>query len=325
MTSSDSANAFSVIGGTQTYSSDDFDIDFSWLDANEFFGTYAGFYNSLPPDTTVQLQPFNLDQLVQRIQSCIGSMAKDAQTPFLKSLQHDDKPFDTFLDETLVVCSAYVNRTKHNRPSLMRTISRKYIKLMHTLRGYMSLGLILTALQAAILFEIMLLFDEDVDMRSLAEHGFKTIEAAINYLEQCLIEELAYPTLYTGDDSASRYSRWLMHESVRRVTIAHWILKAAYTHVRDGYCAIVPVLVRLPLTLSGDLWEASSEDEWQLKTDQEQSKVAVVPYVEALDHWVANDYKHMDKFQTMLFEACKTMPTAAEWSSNSTKILEDID
>ena len=319
-----SANALSVASRAQAYSIDDFDIDFGWLDTKEFFGTYSGFYNSLPPDTTVQLQPFNLDQLVQRIQSSIISMAEDAQTPFLKPLHCGDEPIDTFLDETLVVCCAYVNRTQHNRPSLMRTISRKYIKLMHTLRGHMSLELILTALQATILFEIMLLFDEDVSMRSLADHGFKTIEAAMNDLQKRLIEELAYPTLYTGCDSASRYSRWLIHESVRRVMIAHWIVKAAYTHLRDGYCAVVPILVRLPLTRSGDLWEASSEDEWQLKTEQEQSKVTVVPYVEALDYWVANDYQNMDKFQTMLFEACKTMPTAAQWSSNSTKILEEI-
>ncbi|KAK5079768.1 hypothetical protein LTR70_009183 [Exophiala xenobiotica] len=305
------------------YSVQDFDIDFSWLNTKEFFGTYLGFYNNLPPDMTVQIQPFNLNQLVRRIQSSICSMAEDAQTPFVKLLHHDEETIDTFLDETLVVCAAYVNRTKHNITALNRTIARKYIKLMHTLSDYMSLDVMLHALQATILFEIMLLFDEDASMRNLAGHHFTTIEAAMKDLQQRLSEELAYPTLYPGDDSTSRYSRWLMLENIRRLVIAHWIVKAAYTHLRDGYCTLVPVLVRLPLTRSGDLWTASTEDEWRLKTQEEQSKVAVVPYIEALDYWVTNDCNNMDEFQIMLFEACKTMPTTAEWRTNSSKVRNE--
>lgn len=293
----------------------DFDIDLSWLEAKHFTGTYIDFYNRLPPDTTVQISTWHMDQLVQRIQSSVHNMAESAQTPFLKPLEFDGQAADSFLDEVLLVCSGYLHRTKSNRASLNRTIARKYIRLTQALRGYMKLDSLLPALQAAILFEIMLLFDEDKGLRGLGERLFPTVEAAMNDLQQQLIEELAYPTFCPGNDLTSQYFRWILHESIRRVVFAHWILKAAYTHSRDGYCELVPVLVTLPLTRSGDLWTASSEHEWLLKAQQEPMQADVVPYLEAVDFWIENNCINMDDFQVMLFETCKVMPANAKWST----------
>jgi len=303
-----SANTLSTTGETYDYSVDDFDIDIGWLDGKEFAGEYVGVPNSLRPDTTVLLPPLCLNRLVRRIRSCICTMAESAQTPFLKPPHRDSEPTDSFFDETLLVCCSYNNRTRQNRMSLNRTITRKYIKLTQILRGYMSLDVLLPALQATILFEIMLLFDEDASMRALAEQQFTTIEAAMGDLQQRLIEELALPTLCTGEDLRSRYSRWLLLESIRRIVIAHWIVKAAYTHLRDGFCQLVPLLCTLPITPRGDLWTATSEDDWWLKTQQEQKQLAVVPYLEAVDFWTESGFTDMDEFQVMLYEACKTRP-----------------
>jgi len=300
---------------TQDYSIGDFNIDLGWVDAKGFVGTYKGFYNELLPDMTVQLTSFHMNQLVQRIQSSIRIMAEDAQTPFLKPLQIYGESADSFLDEALLVCSAYIHRTKSNRASLNRTIARKYIKLTRTLHGSMTLDVLLPALQAVILFEIMMLFDEEGSMQKLAEHLLPTVEAALNDLQQRLIEELAHPTSCSGDDSNSQYFRWILHESIRRVVFAHWIVKAAYTHLRDGYCKLVSVLVTLPLTRSGDLWTASSADEWRLKAQREPTQADVVPYVEAVDFWIKNGCVNMDDFQVMLFESCKVMSAHASWET----------
>lgn len=269
--------------------------------------------NELDPPIQVQLPPQYLNAMVRRLQSCAKMMVDEARTPFMRPLPGQDAFTDSAFDDALVACTAYISRNKHNQASLNRTLTRIYMNLLHKVKVCSRPEEILSATQAIVMLEIMLLLGDDQQLRDLAVSCAKVVMNTIAALNQWLITELATPSIRATDiDGATNnnrgYRRWFMLESVRRTVLTYWFLQGAFRHLRDGYCELVPLLATLPLTVNGDLWTANDELTWYTVAQTEDSCTTVLPYVEATDWWMSTNYEHMDDFQIMLFESCRAIP-----------------
>lgn len=268
--------------------------------------------NELQPPTQVRLPPSYLNTMVRRLQSCIKSMADEAQTPFMRTLPGQEVCGNSAFDDAVVACTVYLNRNRHNQVSLNRTLARSYMSLIHKLKACLRPEEVLPTTQAVVVFEIMFLLGEDQRLCDLAVSCSKVVTDAVAALNQWLITELSFPSTYIDDvttsDPEHNYDRWVMLESARRTILAYWFLQAAYRHLRDGYCELCPLLVTLPLSVNGDLWAASDERAWRSIAQAEDRSTTILPYLEATDWWMSTNFEHMDNFQIMLFETCKTIP-----------------
>lgn len=265
----------------------------------------------LPPFTLVQLAPFRLHKCIQKLQDCISSIAQEASSLFLK-FRSDGSDADT---STFFACTAYQSRTKRNQPILKRALSAEFLRLVRDLKRTISFRDHLSLLQSLIVFQIIFYFGDDDTLRVLAENHAESIQRSVWLFQQSLISEIVFPSIHTSvDDTISvQYQRWLLLESARRMILAHLFVKGIYSHLRNGYCDIVPALAELPLSIEGDLWEADTEDMWKKFLTQKPRilESSVMPYGEAVTFWLVNDCPNMDDFHHLIYEACHDLEPAS--------------
>lgn len=257
------------------------------------------------PNCTVSLNPFRLHSCIQRLLKCITSMAQEARTPFRKPFSESIAGDTSFIDDAYLCCVAFRNRTDATKDIVSRTCARSFGKLVHRLGDAISFPERLVALQAILLFQIMAYFGCEDGSCDTVERCAGPIENAVHTLQDDLLNHNSGETGAMGI-YMSQYQQWLLLESARRTILAHMFIKAVYLHIRRGFCELVPKLAVLPLTIDGDLWNASSEAEWHMLVKSKiDSSPNIKPYLEAIDVWTINGQDNMDDFGIMLLGVCK--------------------
>lgn len=244
----------------------------------------------------ITMPPARLELCIAQLRSSLTTFIEFGQTPFLKpeSQANADCP----VHEAFLACTAYRVQNPYNRVFVASTLSRKYIKLVRSLHGVSSTRDNLATLQAILVFQIMFLFGQDQRLREIAELTIQDVDRGMLGLQQ----QYFWTSTETHD-----YQTWLSLESIRRTILAHIYIKCVLSHATRGYTEFCPSLFQIPLTVHGGLWNASDQDQWlQIIQDQQLSpKSLIMPYAEAVNTWLADDYRNIDDMHVLLLSACR--------------------
>lgn len=167
-------------------------------------------------------------------------------------------------------------------------------------QSYWSFDEHLATMQASLMLQIILLFDGDIQMRTVGESQMESIRQQMAQLLLGNANEISDPI------ALSPWLRWVFVESVRRTYLMCIFVQALYSNLKFGYCELVPLLGTLPLSVHEVSWNAKSETEW-MEVNASPANL-VLPYTEALTVWhTAKQEKnqHLAAFQEMLYAACK--------------------
>jgi hypothetical protein len=273
---------------------DNIDTTTNWLPDTENvpFMDFDDFVTRSPVPT--QVEEFNVDNMegfksrvryaISRMKGWPAMFAQKGTTPFIHhslSSRHgskggrsgddgDGRAEDIMLD-ALSACALYTSRNAENGRAAMQNVRRKAKALttMMVSETYHSPVEVLAFLQALSLYQIVRLFDGDIELRTEAE--------ADSVLQDHWTDELMkYSTpLTTQDTTASAASsekspvvtnpkdwrRWIFEESVRRVVIVSIMIQQNYAFLKrtvvqcthsDNIC----------FTAQKALWEAPSAYHW---------------------------------------------------------------
>lgn len=189
-------------------------------------------------------------------------------------------------------------KDSQNADLVKKLVIAKSYQLAH--QSYWSFDEHLATMQALLLLQIILLFDGDIQMRTVGESQMESIRRQTAQLLLRNTNEISDPI------ALSPWLRWLFVESVRRTYLICIFIQALYSNLKVGYCELVPLLGTLPLSVHEASWDAKSESEW-LEVNASPSS-QVLPYTEALSIWhTAKQEKNqkLGTFQEMLYAACK--------------------
>ena len=201
------------------------------------------------------------------------------------------------LEEAYIACTVYISRTDDNSQAVRRIVLNTYLSLMSVEKSP-AFDEELANIQAAVLLHILLLFDGDIQYRSVAESHIDGLREKVLRLQRREAEEVPEHI------QASSYARWVFMENVRRTIVCSTFVECIYTNSRDGSCNTVPFLSMLPITVAGRLWRASSEAGWKRLSDI--VPLTVLPYGEALGWWREEAGEGtLDTLQHLLYVACK--------------------
>lgn len=223
-------------------------------------------------------------------------MSKNLRTFFIRPMPHQER-LPTPLQNAYIACTVHVSRTDNNSEVVRHILLDTYTGLMSATKDS-KFEAELATIQAALLLHILLLFDGDIQYRSVAESYLDALRDKVLRLQRRGPDEIP------ENVTSSPYAKWLFMENVRRTILASTFVECVYMNSRDGIANTVPFLSMLPITVSGRLWRAPSESEWT-----KQSKavpLTVLPYGEALGWWSEDAAQgRLDTLQHLLYLACK--------------------
>jgi hypothetical protein len=153
----------------------------------------------------------------------------------------------------------------------------------------------LLALQTLILYQVIRLFDGDVQQRVNAERHLELLDAWTLRLHQ------NYSQVLTMPGEKSTYGYWILLESIRRTTMVSVLLRSLCSVVKDGYCPLVPLMCNLPVSNAAQLWKAP-ETEWGNCNLTDKGEVPT--YADWTRQWNAGKVNNIDEYEKLLLVTC---------------------
>jgi hypothetical protein len=155
---------------------------------------------------------------------------------------------------------------------------------------------LLLAVQALLVYEIIGLFDGDMNFRAAAEKWLSLLE---KWTSQLIDASIAYEQVRRHDDE---FESWVAIESARRTVLCSFMLQAVHVLAMGGQCTSVPFMATLPVSSNGFLWNMSKE-EWLNANPSTQS--SPITYREFVSEWASGKVFSIDTYETILLYACK--------------------
>lgn len=249
---------------------------------NFFFSPYASF--SFPH--LVVADPYQIEYCVSELQRSVETLVLEGRTPFI----HPDlysKSMSEVYQDLIGVCSFYMHRTPQNYPMVFRMLDAKLKRLGQSAKSVVQLGHWLLHVQALIMYQIIRLFDGDLEQRMNAEKSMTVLDTWTRKLEA----EFSEADLALVEPTRS----WIMLESIRRTLMVSWLLRGIYKSVMEGVCDVVPVLMRLLVSENAEAWEGLSP------VSECQN---VVTYPEYVERWNIGKVKTVNLYEMILLRAC---------------------
>ncbi|KAK7968852.1 hypothetical protein PG988_007925 [Apiospora saccharicola] len=173
----------------------------------------------------------------------------------------------------------------------------------------------LARLQAFLLYQMMRLFGGGLEQRLAVEQQHILLTTwALRLLTRSEAEVMVvddedgvgdrrHPRASADDN---QWHAWLVGESVRRTVLTVYLFYAMYSLATHGFCADFPVLTKLPVSDSFELWHSEPAgllQERQRRVDRETGQT--VAYDEYTQSWAVSPLKRMDPFEKFLIIPCK--------------------
>ncbi|KAK0124730.1 hypothetical protein ONS96_008613 [Cadophora gregata f. sp. sojae] len=253
------------------------------LGYEEFFSSP---YSSFPFPQLVVTDPFQIDYCISELKRSIETLVLEGRTPFIHPDLYSETMPETYQD-LIGVCSFYMHRTPQNYPMVCRMMNVKLKKLGESAKSVVQLGSWLLHVQALIMYQIMRLFDGDVQQRRNAERDMKVLDAWTERLQS----EFSEVDLAPAETSRN----WIMLESIRRTLMISWLLRGFYKSIMEGVCDIVPVLTTLMVSEDAEAWEGMSPV---------TGKQNLVTYPAYVMRWNIGKVKTASSYEMMLLRAC---------------------
>ena len=235
--------------------------------------------------------------IVYSLQTFVSVMAYQGSTEFLhKDLYATREP--EAIQDCVAISALYMSKSARNQRILANTIGTKISTLTRESKTW-TLTQHLAAVQAMIIYQIIRLYDPDLNLQHQAESHLPLLE---HWSATLWKRAFAESESFTSD-----YTSWVFHESLRRTIMISVFVRCGYSCLtRGGLASQVPVVSRLPLTKDLGAWNCSREN-WDVRPvgwlGEEES---LMSYGEFGRLWSADsDVGELDAFGRLLFAACR--------------------
>lgn len=235
--------------------------------------------------------------IVRNMSAFVSNMADSGTTSFLhKDLYGAHEP--QAYQDAVAISALHLNKTVRNQRILSRAIMAKIASMANNSKEW-TLPQHLAAVQAMIIYQVIRLYDPDLNLQGEAEKH--------NNLLQIWSARLWKRAFDEPQTFESEYAAWVFNESLRRTVMMSVFVRCGWSCLtRGGYADQVPVLARLPLTRDFDAW-GCTQDDWDLRP------VGILGEEEALLSYgdMAGSWRHdrrveeLDPFNRMLLAACR--------------------
>lgn len=242
-------------------------------------GEFSTPYDSFPFPELALLEPEQIDYLVTEFRRCIPSLVLEGRAPFIHSELYIDTMPDTYQD-LVSICSLYNQKTSYNSLICFRMLFVKLKKLITASKSFTRVEEWLLAVQTLTMYQIMRIFDDDVQQKEFAERDFELLEKWSSKLQQGC----------TGS--------WLLMESIRRTLMVSLMLQCLCRFMKSGYSTLVPMMAMLPVSENAARWEG-----------REGQSGPLVPYEKFVDDWNQGRVMTVDTYEMLLLKACRNAIT----------------
>jgi hypothetical protein len=235
--------------------------------------------------------------VIDTIRAFVPSLAYTGSTQFAHQSLWDLYQPEAYQD-SVAIASLYLCKNNRNKSILTNMIGSKITDLISTSSSW-TLSDHLAGVQALIIYQIIRLFDPDLNQQTQAEENNALLELWAAQLWKRSFDE---PQAFTND-----YDAWVFEESLRRTIAMSVFTRCAWTCMtKDGLVDQAPVLVRLPLTRDQGAWERTSEDLATRSPPMPQGQETLVAYGDFSQSWtVDHKVEQLDPFTKLLLAACR--------------------
>jgi hypothetical protein len=192
----------------------------------------------------------------------------------------------------------YLLKTDKNRSLIKSSIDAKISALIAMSTSW-SLAEQLAAVQALTIYEIIRLFDTDLNVQGLVAEQNKLLKRWTAQLwKRSFNEPQTFP---------SPYASWVVYESLRLTVLISTSVRGVWGCVKNnGLCDVVPILAGLPMTKDRQLWGLNGQA-WANKTRCRQEKDSLIAYGDFSLSWNADeeDVMELPEFEKMLLVVCR--------------------
>lgn len=224
----------------------------------------------------------------------VPDMAFSGSTTFLHPNLYQSEHPQAYQD-CVALSALYLTKNPRNQAILA---SSMHAKIAGLIAGSSSWTLVehLAAVQALIVYQIIRLFDPDLQMQAHAEKHNALLELWSAHLwKRFFLEPQSFKTSHQA---------WVFNESLRRTFLISVFTRCGWSvFTKGGLADQIPVLVRLPFTKDLEAWECGPED-WGMRslnyiTEEEK----LVAYGD-LEWTLEREVEGMDPFEKLLLVPC---------------------
>ncbi|KAF2501342.1 hypothetical protein BU16DRAFT_500377 [Lophium mytilinum] len=254
---------------------------------------------TLPSPAPQIWEPCSLNNLqinfvIEQLSTYVRSFAYAGSTPFIHPTLYE-KWEPVAYQDACALSALYILKTPRNKNTISKSISAKISALISS-SSFWNLPDHLAAVQALMIYQIIRLFDGELDQRHVAEKHNAVLEKWTAELwRRSFAEPMSFP---------SEHQSWIFYESLRRTVLMSVFLRGAWWCVNNGgVCNQCPTLNRLPFTVDPQLWELEDGD-WaaELSTRAAKGMATYGQYARAFD---PENQGELGVFERMLLVACR--------------------
>jgi hypothetical protein len=282
---------------------------------------------------------------INRMKGWPAMFAKRGSTPFihhtLSSLHGSQggrsdgnahfKPEDVMLD-ALSACALYTSRNGENGRAAIQDVRRKAKALSSMMLSemYHPPAELLALMQALSLYQIIRLFDGDIELRAEAEadralQGQWTDEL-MKYLtpitRQGMVSNTTSSVRVPTPANPKDWRQWIFEESVRRVTMVSIMIQQSYASMKH---TSVPCTHtdEVWYTVQNFLWEAPSEYHWGVIWTEEPRYEACASRWDCLETHLKGDT--CDDIFVILMVLMRGLDSTAQWLGKENLVRFGLD
>ncbi|KAF2021972.1 hypothetical protein BU24DRAFT_340220 [Aaosphaeria arxii CBS 175.79] len=234
--------------------------------------------------------------VVDKICAYIPSLALSGATPFIHERMYQGWQPQAYQD-SCTIAALHMVKTPQNKAILTKTIDCKISALIASANTW-TLAEHLAAVQALIVYQIIRLFDPDLDLQRLADRQNILLAIWSAHLWKRYFNEL--------DPTDNCYDSWIFQESLRRTVLMSVFLRGIWcSFTKGGYCDQVPILAKLPVTRDGVLWSSDSE-QWKERRPCTTEGGKLISYGDLSEGWsVDQEPEKLPEWERVLLVACR--------------------
>ncbi|KAK7923560.1 hypothetical protein PG985_007631 [Apiospora marii] len=277
--------------------------------------------------------------VIDQLKRCPSDLATRGETLFLhRDLYRDSMP--AAIRAALGVSAMFALLNDDNRRTLFRVVDAEVSELLKKApsqrdscngdgvgsdsdNGNRSQGLTLieelARLQAFLLYQMMRLFGGGLEQRVVVEQQhFLMTTWALQLLKRSQAGDNIHENKVESRRSSStgyddEWHAWLVSESIRRTVMAVYVFYGMYSLAMHGFCADFPILAKLPVSASLELWQSKATDlpQWHPSVGKEAAKT--LAYDEYTQCWAVSPPKKMIPFEKFLIIPCKGFEVIAAY------------
>ena len=201
--------------------------------------------------------------------------------------------------DVVSVSALYLSKSDKNGNLVLNVLENKANILIHSCPTALPIIEHLASVQALVVYQIIRLFDGDIRQRGLAERQKSRLDEWTTRLHQRMNEAV------TCETPQSPWRTWLLCESIRRTVLTSMLVGALYTFIKEGHCAAIPQMSRVPVTPNMELWNMN-ERQW-LQALLVDDVTTLQTYRDYAQGWYRTTDKLLaqDSFEACLLALCK--------------------